>query len=754
MADPLSIPVSVLTLIGKVNTVWEAIQRVRQAPAELQRLSLQLEQTKPILRDLERLCDDDVPNHLSIHLRKLRQSVEKARTSLDGCCKSGGSSDETDRSVKIKWLVWVRTRKRLAGLIDDIRGRREILVMHVHMLTLERLKNVVKTTANSSTDVLALTNRVCLLQGVIEDFFAQSGTWLEDHQQSFLEHLKNIDENQGLLNVGYTQARQLCHSVAQVALNGSQCASNMELLHSSVAETAFDSFPNVYPEAYSVENEYGTAAYVASRSTIYADGVRTEQYSIHYAKNPRCWIWINVAITSNRADSQLMNAIPLGFNRKMVYAQPQAQRRLQELLCGVENMREGATLRLSVEEYEHDRVPPKLNTTSVECYDNTRSVGASLAELSRHLGCARFREMELIFRQRLRPSLFLVCTAQEQIFYQTITSDAIIAEDAIVTRVKLLHALRSSHTVLGLEGVVFDHSNTICKGYLMTCSKGKIRRLKSERGVAPYPWPRAERWARGIVEAVADVHCSGNTVGNLRMANVILAEDDYPQLFLRECQISRLNGSNSHGLLAPELRERLRTSDDVKTNVSSVQSDIFNLGMILWLLGSRNVSPLSPDYCRLSGCSFTPRIQCTAEHTNPVALPPCKDDGVPKYHQDIIAMCRRKDPRHRPAARDILSELPSRELLDLQWQEHRTKEEAEEYAQRGYDLLSNCNECGYKLAEGYLCFLCKGETGTDICHRCAKQGSRCHDRSHTLYWYKMKGFRAAMTDHHPHILGA
>ena len=89
------------------------------------------------------------------------------------------------------------------------------------------------------------------------------------------------------------------------------------------------------------------------------------------------------------------------------------------------------------------------------------------------------------------------------------------------------------------------------------------------------------------------------------------------------------------------------------------KSDIFQLGMLLWLLAENKPQTHASPVCgrmRCNGRRFEGEDRdnnCDFSHAEPIALPQLPK-SVPKYFRDIVDACRRADPGTRPAAREIL----------------------------------------------------------------------------------------------------
>ncbi|KAF3929497.1 hypothetical protein ABW19_dt0201395 [Dactylella cylindrospora] len=118
------------------------------------------------------------------------------------------------------------------------------------------------------------------------------------------------------------------------------------------------------------------------------------------------------------------------------------------------------------------------------------------------------------------------------------------------------------------------------------------------------PWARRELWARYIVESVAQLHSRGFSIGHLNLNCYLLDDNDRPQLFLPNA--AKYRCINADGEVPPEFRKGLRLRDEWVELKPTIQTDLFRLGMILWLLGNSEPVPVSSRFCEHAECDFTP----------------------------------------------------------------------------------------------------------------------------------------------------
>jgi hypothetical protein len=180
--------------------------------------------------------------------------------------------------------------------------------------------------------------------------------------------------------------------------------------------------------------------------------------------------------------------------------------------------------------------------------------------------------------------------------------------------------------------------------------------------------------------------------------------------------------------MPPELREPSERHNGVAPDVLNFETDIFQLGLILWLLAEHR--PNCDGYlCAKSRCTKFPRYTCVADHANPVELPACCGD-IPSSFTDIIPRCRLPNSRARPSARSLMDAFPYTgeirdrapgivHLLDV-------------YAPKVAYFSVHCDACGMLAKDfHYHCNICfKGDF--DLCPECVAQGVHCFTPEHRL----------------------
>lgn len=196
-----------------------------------------------------------------------------------------------------------------------------------------------------------------------------------------------------------------------------------------------------------------------------------------------------------------------------------------------------------------------------------------------------------------------------------------------------LHSLQDSNHVIGFRGLVTDDDGEIVKALLLDyCPKGTLMDRIYDDCKTTYlgiPWRKRERWARQIIQGLADLHDSGFVQGDLTLANVVLDDKENAKIIdvnRRGCPV---------GWEPPEARPLVDTNQRLSLYIG-VKSDLFQLGMVLWALAMEEDEP------EIQG--------------RPLLLGP--EVNIPDWYRQITEICLSHDPRSRLMASQLLTMIP------------------------------------------------------------------------------------------------
>ncbi len=294
-------------------------------------------------------------------------------------------------------------------------------------------------------------------------------------------------------------------------------------------------------------------------------------------------------------------------------------------------------------------------------------------------------------------------------------------------------SLRRCANVAEFRGVVLDDTRHHLRSYLlelpiMTSVQYLLSSAYSRSKTVP--WFIRELWARQLIQAIIEIHSQGLKAGFFNLHSVGIRADG--TAVLHRLQRSEKHVLDFNGHVAPELRNGHRNDNlgSATQDKLSFQTDIFQLGLVLWLL-VEHVHKFIGHFCSRSACTHSPSSTCVASHANPVELPKCRDDA-PAYLCNIIRDCRAQDPQSRVSTReldDVLRSTPQSDYTPAEIQQALMP-----YISSGIDLDPSvyCDECGDVTTQIHFhCNLCKSGD-YDICQACFKKGRRCLVPEHRL----------------------
>ena len=470
----------------------------------------------------------------------------------------------------------------------------------------------------------------------------------------------------------------------------------------------------------------------------YTDNRRLQRYFLIYAETPRrlerVTVLANIScIPKHSAFSDLSAPDVLEHSCKLLPGDLQSQ--LNELFRSRNLLDTITSVSLHVtEDYQGQvyidtpKVPFAEDLQEIEMCDEDNQ----LQDIE-DLGCAQYLESEVIIRSRISLSAYIVWVESRNLIERKLpfAGAGLQGQNGVqefFEDLELLYSMRDCACVVRFIGVVLDDNRKHLKSYLYESpTLGTIQQIleTAEAKAERIPWSIREIWAKQIVTAVSEVHSKGFVVGVLQLDSIGIRADGSAVLTaLKSCG---RHLPKRRGYVPPEIRSE-PGSNSLPTKLN-FRTDIFQLGFILWLLAEHK-STVCGYYCIRNGCTTIPRYSCTADHTNPVSLPPCLTE-VPAYFDEIINKCRATNPKARPPARELLALFP---------QGGKMASSSPEMAELGmkYPLTDsvrfsvNCDECGGLTTDlHYHCNICN-LADFDICRICVAQGIHCFVPEHRL----------------------
>ncbi|PHH87149.1 hypothetical protein CDD83_9252 [Cordyceps sp. RAO-2017] len=249
----------------------------------------------------------------------------------------------------------------------------------------------------------------------------------------------------------------------------------------------------------------------------------------------------------------------------------------------------------------------------------------------RHLGCRRVKERDIAFDSHMSGFVYKVCVHGHVLIKKEIPSQDTIEE--FLYEVNALNGLRFSRDVVRFYGVVVDDRDEYVKGLLISyASQGALIDIIYENckeNSFSLPWASKERWARQIIQGLADIHESGFVQGDFTLSNIVIDDAGDAKIIdinRRGCPV---------GWEPPEATALLETGHRI-TMYIGVKSDLYQLGMVLWGLAMEEDEP--------------------EMHGRPLMLGPEVD--VPDWYRRMTEICLSGDPRMRMQASSLLQLFP------------------------------------------------------------------------------------------------
>ena len=224
--------------------------------------------------------------------------------------------------------------------------------------------------------------------------------------------------------------------------------------------------------------------------------------------------------------------------------------------------------------------------------------------------------------------------------------------------IKVLHCMAMTRVtgIARLVNIVLDDSGQHLRGYLLEHEKFRFRLDRVTENLL-LPWKTCERWAKQLVERVYQLHRRGFVVGTL--SNIPILIDALDEAYLLHFRQKYYVGFTFCSGTPPEYRHLRRASLTTSGDLDRTpKSDIFQLGMVLWLLAENSPWTSNSAACIRERCTQRSYPCSDQSHIDPIALPPL-DQSIPVYYRGMVNACRAECPHDRPAARRLLQSFPS-----------------------------------------------------------------------------------------------
>ena len=363
------------------------------------------------------------------------------------------------------------------------------------------------------------------------------------------------------------------------------------------------------------------------------------------------------------------------------------------------------------------------------------STGFNVLGFLDDLGCPRFYEKEVTQVELLDPPRsFVSCIGGRLVYEVKFVNSGPSCE--LLYSIRVLHCMKGRFGFTGLVGIVVDDVGKRLKSYLIEIPRARLSLLRS-LGDQALEWGLREKWAKQLVEGISELHSKGFVVGTLFSGRspVVLDESNTLSFWYLKSRF-HVGRPRTNGYYPPEFRHlgklsRTISEDECPTLTS--KTDIYHLGVILWLLAENSPHMNTRPWCIRERCNEGAGLCCDETHLDPTILPELPQ-SVPSYYREIVNACRAQDPNARPAARRLLERFPPTSETVLT-KRGTGDPNSTDLAVIGGSLIGtvNCDKCRsrYLQLPFFHCNTC--ETGDfDLCWACYEKGIHCFNEDHSL----------------------
>ena len=439
--------------------------------------------------------------------------------------------------------------------------------------------------------------------------------------------------------------------------------------------TPLEGSQNFFAESYTVNAQILISCLVAIASfeQVTRDGSRTNVYRLFHLSLLRRWQWLTVSVQipcssrywaatkiAQRDKEMKCEFANIGPTATLPYS---LLERIQVFLCQGEKFSDNTKIDLFLSERDTAEWRPQIlrsDPFSAPCQPlSTPCEGLTYLH---GLGCRRYDESEVLQIKIVDPPNFFCSSLNGLLVYEVKFKDSIPAVGLLYT-IRVLHCMNDSPGFTKLIGIITDNSRRYLKSYLIELPK-PCRNILQIAADPSVPWERREQWAAHLVRGISRLHAHSFLVGGLCTCNIPLIDDRASVQFW---SFKFVTGRKTGAYYPPEclyIRDMPPCIEEADSPKLTSKTDIFHLGLMLWLLAENKLRTHASPVCSRMGCNEREKSGeqnsnlCDLSHAEPIVLPRLPE-SIPRYFRNIVDACRRTDPSARPAAREILEMFPS-----------------------------------------------------------------------------------------------
>lgn len=358
--------------------------------------------------------------------------------------------------------------------------------------------------------------------------------------------------------------------------------------------------------------------WILNLSMHFRDRSNREKFFVTYAETPNRWRRVTVSCDYREAPADSLES----DLQELQYQRDKSARiyeSIRESLPDIQFYDTVTNLKLETKDGRlHVHVTEDMN--EIIPYPSVSTV--------HHLNCEQIRESDLEFDSHLSGFVYKVKVNSQLMIKKEIPG--LDTVDEFLYEINALHALSGSESVIQFRGVVVDDKKEVVKGLLISLAEqgALVDLIYDMKG--RLPWNSRERWAKQIVNGLAEIHEAGFVQGDFTLSNIVIDGQDNAKIIdinRRGCPV---------GWEPPEISRLIESSQRISMYIG-VKSDLYQLGMVLWALAQEEDEPERQE--------------------RPLSLEGTNDD-IPQYYRKIVALCLAQRPQQRLSATALLSLFP------------------------------------------------------------------------------------------------
>ena len=365
--------------------------------------------------------------------------------------------------------------------------------------------------------------------------------------------------------------------------------------------------------------------WILNLSMNFRDNSEREKFFITYAEEPNRWRRVTVSVDYRKKPAESLEADlkTLPFQRDKSAHIYEA---IHESLSSVQFYETVTNLRLETADGRlHVHVTQDVN--EIIKYPPLSAI--------EHLEAVELvTESELHFQSHLSGFVYRVAVGGQSYIKKEIPGPDMI--DEFLYEVNALWKLSDSDHVIDFCKIVTDDSRTCIKGLLISfADKGTLVDIIYDNRDPPLPWATRDKWARQIVQGLADIHEEGFVQGDFTLSNIVIDSNDDVRIIdinRRGCPV---------GWEPPEFLGLIESGQKISMHIGT-KSDLYQLGMVLWGLARLEDEP----------------EQLEGDRT-------LEGSDAPEYLIKWVKSCLSDKPKHRLSAKDLLRGCPELDAMEI-----------------------------------------------------------------------------------------